>query len=99
MKRPFSSLKVIEYGENISAPYCAKLMAGLGAEVIKVENTASGDKARINGRFLKTSRILRKAACSSPSTPTNLDYPEPEAEKGRRNLQAADRDGGRIHRK
>ena len=50
MKRPFSGLKVIEYGENISAPYCAKLMAGLGAEVIKVE-TPTGDKARSNGPF------------------------------------------------
>ena len=46
MKRPFNGLKVIEYGENISAPYCAKLLAGLGAEVIKVENTGSGDKVQ-----------------------------------------------------
>jgi len=50
MKRPFSGLKVIEYGENISAPYCAKLMAGLGAEVIKIE-TPAGDEARSNGPF------------------------------------------------
>jgi crotonobetainyl-CoA:carnitine CoA-transferase CaiB-like acyl-CoA transferase len=53
MKRPFNGLKVIEYGENISAPYCAKLLAGLGAEVIKVENPGSGDEARFNGPFPK----------------------------------------------
>jgi CoA:oxalate CoA-transferase len=61
MKRPFSSLKVIEYGENISAPYCAKLMAGLGAEVIKVENTAGGDKARINGPFPEDEPNIEKS--------------------------------------
>jgi crotonobetainyl-CoA:carnitine CoA-transferase CaiB-like acyl-CoA transferase len=61
MKRPFSSLKVIEYGENISAPYCAKLMAGLGAEVVKVENTASGDKARINGPFPEDEPDIEKS--------------------------------------
>ena len=51
MNGPLNGLKVIEYGEIISAPYCAKLLAGLGAEVIKVENTGSGDEARINGPF------------------------------------------------
>ena len=50
-KRPFEGLKVIEYGEVISAPYCGRLLAGLGAEVIKVENPGSGDKARANGPF------------------------------------------------
>ena len=51
IKRPLGGLKVIEYGEVISAPYCTKLMAGLGAEVIKVEKPSIGDKARNNGPF------------------------------------------------
>jgi len=50
-KRPFDRLKVVEYGELISAPYYTKLMAGLGAEVIKVEKVGSGDKARGHGPF------------------------------------------------
>ena len=33
----WQGIKVLEYGEFISAPYCCKLMADLGAEVIKVE--------------------------------------------------------------
>jgi len=49
--RPFDGLKVIEYGELISAPYCGRLMAGLGAEVIKVEKPGTGDKARNHGPF------------------------------------------------
>jgi len=67
--RPFAGLKVIEYGEYISAPYCTRLLAGLGADVIKVEK-AGGDEARINGPFPKTSPTPRKAASTSPSTPT-----------------------------
>jgi len=34
-----SGLKVLEYGDFVSAPYCGKLLADLGAEVIKVEKT------------------------------------------------------------
>lgn len=44
-------LRVIEWGELISAPYCTKLMADLEAEVIKVERPGSGDQARRYGPF------------------------------------------------
>ena len=43
-------IKVVELGSNISAPYCARIMADLGAEVIKVE-PPSGDPARTWGPF------------------------------------------------
>ena len=35
----------------VSAPYAAKLMADMGAEVIKVERPGNGDKARMRGPF------------------------------------------------
>jgi len=44
-------LKVVECGEFISAAYCAKMMADLGAEVIKIEETGTGDEARRYGPF------------------------------------------------
>lgn len=44
-------LKVVELGNFISAPYCTKLMADLGAEVIKVEKP-SGDDSRRYDPFL-----------------------------------------------
>ena len=44
-------LKVLEFGEFVSAPYCAKLMADLGADVIKVEHPADGDESRAFGPF------------------------------------------------
>ena len=46
-----AGLKVLEYGEFISAPYCGKLMADSGADVIKVEKPVTGDKAREYGPF------------------------------------------------
>jgi len=46
-----SDLRVIEYGEFISAPYCSRLFADLGAKVIKVEPPDRGDMARLYGPF------------------------------------------------
>jgi crotonobetainyl-CoA:carnitine CoA-transferase CaiB-like acyl-CoA transferase len=46
-----AGLKVIDCGENVSAPYAAKLMGDLGAEVIKVEPPISGDVARSRGPY------------------------------------------------
>ena len=46
-----SDLSILELGEGISAPFCTKLMADLGAEVIKIESPSSGDAARQAGPF------------------------------------------------
>ncbi|MBI2909237.1 MAG: CoA transferase [Chloroflexi bacterium] len=50
-RQALSWLKVVEYGDFVSAPLCAKLMADLGAEVIKIEAPPLGDKARRHGPF------------------------------------------------
>jgi crotonobetainyl-CoA:carnitine CoA-transferase CaiB-like acyl-CoA transferase len=47
---PFGSIKVVECGQGISAAFGAKLLADLGAEVIKVE-PPEGDLARRRGPF------------------------------------------------
>ncbi|MFC1995044.1 CaiB/BaiF CoA transferase family protein [Chloroflexota bacterium] len=44
-------LKVLEYGDFISGPYCGKLLADMGAEVIKVEVPGRGDCSRMYGPF------------------------------------------------
>ncbi|MEJ2738863.1 MAG: CoA transferase, partial [Dehalococcoidia bacterium] len=51
MPEALKGLKVIEYGNMVSAPYCTKLLAGLGAEVIKIEEPGTGDKSRHHGPF------------------------------------------------
>ena len=45
-------LKVLELGDFISAPYCGKLLAEVGAQVIKIEPPGTGDWARQYGPFL-----------------------------------------------
>ena len=45
--------KVVEYGNFISGPFCAKILADLGAEVIKIEDPCCGDDSRRQAPFLK----------------------------------------------
>jgi len=45
-----AGIKVIEFGQLVSAPFCAKLFSDFGADVIKVELPA-GDAARQTGPF------------------------------------------------
>ena len=49
--KALSGIKVLEFAEFVSGPYCAKLMADLGAEVIKIEKPGCGDEARRRGPF------------------------------------------------
>ncbi|MHC4308175.1 MAG: CaiB/BaiF CoA-transferase family protein, partial [Planctomycetota bacterium] len=44
-------IRVVELGQGVSAPFCAKLLADYGAEVIKVELPGGGDVARSWGPF------------------------------------------------
>ena len=43
-------VRVVEWGEMVSAPFCAKVLAELGADVVKVE-PPEGDAARRAGPF------------------------------------------------
>ncbi len=51
MAGALSDLKILEVGEMVSAPYCGKLLADLGADVVKVERPGVGDPARTRGPF------------------------------------------------
>lgn len=46
---PLAGLKVLELGEGVAVPYCAKLLADLGADVVKVEAPGVGDESRMWG--------------------------------------------------
>jgi crotonobetainyl-CoA:carnitine CoA-transferase CaiB-like acyl-CoA transferase len=44
-------IKVVEFSDFVCGPYCTKLLATMGAEVIKVERPGLGDSARGFGPF------------------------------------------------
>jgi crotonobetainyl-CoA:carnitine CoA-transferase CaiB-like acyl-CoA transferase len=50
---PLTGIKVIDLTEGVAGPYCTKLFADFGAEVIKVERPDTGDWTRHRGPFFK----------------------------------------------
>lgn len=51
---PFSGILVLDLTRVLAGPYCALLMAEMGARVIKVEPPRTGDDSRHIGPFVKT---------------------------------------------
>ncbi len=51
---PFSDIVVLDLTRVLAGPYCALLLAELGARVIKVEPPKKGDDSRHIGPFVKT---------------------------------------------
>lgn len=46
---PLSGMKVVDVTTSIAGPYCAEILAALGAEVVKVERPDTGDDGRAWG--------------------------------------------------
>ena len=46
-----SDIKALDLSEGVSGPLCGKLLAGMGAEVIKIERPGTGDESRSLGPF------------------------------------------------
>lgn len=51
MDRALAGTRVLELCSMVAGPFCAKIMADMGAEVIKVETPGTGDEARRRGPF------------------------------------------------
>lgn len=44
--KPLAGVRVLEFGQIVTAPFCALLLADFGADVVKVENPEGGDGMR-----------------------------------------------------
>ena len=74
---PLSDYRVLELGSTVAGPFCARLLADFGADVVKIE-AAEGDPVRqlnaaVNGKSLYAASILRNKRIAS------FDFRKPEA--------------------
>lgn len=52
MMGPIEGLRVIDLSQNAAGPYCTRMLAAFGADVIKVERPRTGDLMRYVGPFV-----------------------------------------------
>jgi len=48
---PLAGLRIVELATGVAGPFCARLLADQGAEVVKIEPPGSGDETRAWGPF------------------------------------------------
>ncbi|MEI8034145.1 MAG: CaiB/BaiF CoA-transferase family protein [Betaproteobacteria bacterium] len=79
-KGPLVGLKVIELGTLIAGPFCGRMLAEFGAEVIKIESPQGGDQLRQWRKMYKgTSLWWYVQARNKKSLSLNLREPEGQA--------------------
>jgi len=77
--RPLAGLKVLELGALIAGPFCAKLLAEFGAEVVKIEPPGQGDPLR-RWRYVRDGTSLWWHVQSRGKRSVALDLRQPEGQ-------------------
>ena len=85
-----SNIKVLDFTQTIAGPYCTKLLADYGADVIKVERPGIGDGARRLGPFPKDEPHPEKSGTflhlNTNKRSITLDLKTPKGQEIARNL-------------
>ena len=84
---PLSDLKVLEMGQLIAGPFCAKTLADFGAQVIKLEPPEGGDPLR-NWRVMRNDVSLWWHVQSRNKQSVAVDLRQPEGQAIARQLAA-----------
>ena len=75
--KPLAGLKVVELGTLIAGPFCTRIMAEFGAEVIKIESPDGGDPLRKWRKLYEgTSLWWYVQARNKKSVTANLKHPD-----------------------
>jgi len=77
---PLAGMKVLELGTLIAGPFCARMLAEFGAEVIKIESPDSGDPLR-QWRILKDGTSLWWSVQSRNKKSLSLNMKSPEGQE------------------
>lgn len=82
---PLAGIKVLELGTLIAGPFCSRMLAEFGAEVIKVESPDGGDPIR-QWRVLKDGNSLWWSVQSRNKKSITLNMKDPRAQDIARQL-------------
>ena len=83
--RPLKGLKVLEMGQLLAGPFCGSMLAGFGAEVIKIEKPKTGDPLRVWRKLHKGTSLWWLSMGRNKKSIT-LDMTDPKGQKIARKL-------------
>lgn len=84
---PLKGLKVLEMGQLLAGPFTSAILAGFGAEVIKIEKTKTGDPLRV-WRKLHKGQSLWWLSMGRNKKSVTLDLTQPEGQAIAKQLAA-----------